>query len=325
VRVLVTGTSGHLGEALARTLPNEGFDVVGLDLLPSAYTATVGSACDAALVRRCMEGVEAVVHTATLHKPHVGTHSPRDFVETNILGTLTLLEAAVAEGVRRFIFTSTTSLFGLALVPPPGAPAAWITEDVQPIPKNIYGVTKSAAEGLCWLFHLDHGIECIVLRTSRFFFEPDDNPSPRDIVDPANVKVCELLYRRVDIEDVAVAHSLALHKAPSIGFGTYIISATTPFTPDDLAPLRTDASGVVQRLFPQCEETFEARGWRLFSSIDRVYVNQRAREALGWSPRFDFGYALSQLRDGKEPMSALASTIGAKGYHSQPVFPYTVR
>ena len=96
-----------------------------------------------------MRGVEAVLHAATLHKPHVGTHSRQDFVDTNITGTLTLLEEAASSGVASFVFTSTTSAFGEALTPPAGTPAAWVTEDVQPVPRNIYGVTKVAAEDLC--------------------------------------------------------------------------------------------------------------------------------------------------------------------------------
>ena len=122
-----------------------------------------------------MRGVQAVFHAATLHKPHVATHSRQDFVDTNITGTLNLLEEAATAGVESFVFTSTTSVFGDALVPPAGAPAAWVTEDVTPVPKNIYGVTKAAAEDLCQLFHRNQGLACIVLRTSRFFPEEDDN------------------------------------------------------------------------------------------------------------------------------------------------------
>ena len=105
-----------------------------------------------------MAGVHTVLHAATLHKPHVATHSRQEFVDTNITGTLNLLEEAVAAGVQAFVFTSTTSVFGDALIPPAGAPAAWITEDVTPVPKNIYGVTKAAAEDLCQLFHRNHGL-----------------------------------------------------------------------------------------------------------------------------------------------------------------------
>ena len=173
-RVLVTGSAGHLGEALVRVLRAGGREVVGLDLLASPFTTTVGSIADRATVRGCLAGVSAVLHPATLHKPHVGSHSRQDFVDTNITGTLTLLQEAVAAGVGNFVFTSTTSAFGRALTPAPGAPAAWITEEVTPVPRNIYGVTKTAAEDLCALIHADHGLPVVILRTSRFFPEPDD-------------------------------------------------------------------------------------------------------------------------------------------------------
>ena len=206
MRVLVTGSSGHLGRALVRVLKSEDYEVIGLDLLASAETDTVGSITDRSLVRRCMAEVEAVIHTATLHKPHVGTHSRQEFVDTNVTGTLSLLEGAAEAGVGCFVLTSTTSVFGRSLVPPPGAPASWITEEVVPVSKNIYGATKNAAEELGQLFHLDHGLPCIILRTSRFFPEADDNPEVRDTYVDANIKVNELLYRRVDIEDVVSAH-----------------------------------------------------------------------------------------------------------------------
>jgi UDP-glucose 4-epimerase len=166
---LVTGSAGHLGEALVRTLRRDGHHVISMDTLPSEFTDIVGSITDRALVAQCMRGADAVLHTATLHKPHVATHSRQSFVDVNISGTLTLLEEAVAAGVGAFVFTSTTSAFGDALTPALGAPAAWITEEVTPIPKNIYGATKTAAEDLCRLFARDHGLPCIVLRTSRFF------------------------------------------------------------------------------------------------------------------------------------------------------------
>src|SRR3954447_3523978 len=234
MRILVTGSSGHLGEALRRVLD----DSLGLDILPSPYTDIVGSVADRAVVRRAVQGVDAIVHAATLHKPHVGSHSRQEVGETNVTGTLALLEAALAAGVSRVVFTSTTSAFGRALTPPPGAPAAWVTEDVAPAPRNIYGVTKTAAEDICELFHRGHGLPILILRTSRFFPEADDRDDVRAEYEDANLKVNELLYRRVDIEDAAGAHVLALERAPALGFGRYIVSATTPFTRDDLAQLR---------------------------------------------------------------------------------------
>jgi UDP-glucose 4-epimerase len=325
MRIVVTGSAGHLGEALVRTLPAEGHDVVGLDILASPYTHVLGSVADRSVVRRTLAGADAVVHAATLHKPHVGSHGRQEFVDTNVTGTLMLLEEAVAAGASRFVFTSTTSAFGRALTPPPGAPAAWITEAVSPVPRNVYGATKTAAEDLCELVHRDHGLPIVILRTSRFFPEPDDRDEVRGAYDDANLKVNELLYRRVDLEDVVSAHRLALDRAPELGFGRYIVSATTPFARDDLAQLRADAPAVVARLFPDYEALYAERGWRMFPSIERVYVNERARRDLGWAPRYDFRFALDRLAAGEDTRSALALAVGAKGYHAESTGVYTSR
>jgi UDP-glucose 4-epimerase len=318
MKILVTGSAGHLGEGLMRTLRAAGkHEVVGVDVAASDWTDVVGSIADRDLVRRCMAGAGAVLHAATLHKPHVATHPRQDFVDTNITGTLHLLEEAVAAGVRSFVFTSTTSVYGHALTPPVGQPAAWITEDVVPVAKNIYGVTKLAAEGLCELFQRNQGLPCVVLRTSRFFPEADDHAGQRDAYADANLKANEFLYRRVDLEDVVDAHLLAIERAPAIGFGRYIISATTPFTRDDLQALRDDAPAVVARRVPGFEAGYARLGWRLPAGIERVYVNARARDELGWRPRHDFASAVERVRDTGDIRSPLARVVGAKGYHAE--------
>jgi UDP-glucose 4-epimerase len=317
MRVLVTGSSGHLGEALVRTLRGAGREVIGLDILEAPFTTAVGSITDRSCVRRYMTDVQAVFHAATLHKPHVATHSRQAFVDTNVTGTLNLLEEAVAAGVQAFVYTSTTSVFGDALAPPAGAAAAWVTEEVRPIPKNIYGVTKAAAEDLCQLFHRNQGLACLVLRTSRFFPEEDDDNVVREAYADDNIKMNEYLFRRVDLEDVVSAHLLAAEHAPAIGFRRYIISATTPFSPDDLPELRTDAPMAVRRRVPGYEAEYARRGWRMISSIDRVYVNERARNELGWQPRYDFKHLIDRLRAGEDIKSPLARRIGSKGYHAE--------
>jgi UDP-glucose 4-epimerase len=314
-RILVTGSAGHLGEALVRTLRAAGRDVRGIDLVASPWTDVVASIVDRDAVAQCMEGVGAVIHTATLHKPHVATHSRHDFVATNITGTLNLLEAATGGGVGAFLYTSTTSAFGDALVPPAGAPAAWLTEDVVPAPKNIYGVTKVCAEDLCALAHRNQGLACVVLRTSRFFPEPDDNPSAREAYADANLKATEYLHRRVDIEDVVDAHLCALERAPALGFGRYIISATTPLRPEDAAELRRDAAAAVSRRVPGWQAAYAQLGWRMAPTLDRVYDNARARADLGWRPRHDFAAVLARALESGDIRSPLARAVGAKGYH----------
>lgn len=318
MKLLITGSSGHLGEALMRTLAGGPHETIGVDIVPSPFTNIVGSIADRAVVDACMRGVDVVLHTATLHKPHVATHSRQDFVDTNITGTLNLLEASIRNNVRSFVFTSTTSTFGDALTPPRGAPAAWITEDVVPKPKNIYGATKVAAEDLCKLFHRNENLPCLVLRTSRFFPEEDDVAERRSAFEDENLKVNEFLYRRVDIEDVVSAHLLAMDKAAELGFGKFIITATAPFTLDDAPELGVDAVAVMRRRNPEFESVYAAKGWKMLPTLDRVYVNERARKLLGWEPRFDFQRVLRDVAAGVDPRSKLAVAVGSKGYHPRP-------
>lgn len=75
MKTLVTGSSGHLGEALVRTLRVADHEVIGLDIKESAFTTVTGSVDNSDCVQECMRGVQVVYHTATLHKPHVATHS----------------------------------------------------------------------------------------------------------------------------------------------------------------------------------------------------------------------------------------------------------
>ena len=316
MRVLVTGSAGHLGEGLIRTLSERHHEVAGLDLVDSPFTDHVGSILDRDLVRTCLRGVDCVVHAATLHKPHVATHSRHAFVETNVAGTLCLLEAALERGVTAFVYSSTTSAYGAALRPAEGQPAAWIDERAEPVPRNIYGVTKKAAEDLCELFFRSKGLPCIVLRTARFFPEADDDPEARSRYDDLNLKVNEYLYRRLDLADAVEAHILAAERAPDLGFARYVVSSTSPFQPEHLPRLRTDTPGVVRELFPDYEDLYRQRGWSMLPGIDRVYVNRRAREELGWAPQFDFRRVLDRLRLGEEVFSPLARAIGSKGYHA---------
>jgi UDP-glucose 4-epimerase len=289
--------------------------VHGVDLKKSAWTDAVGSIVDPGFVRAQMAGVTSVIHTATLHKPHVGTHARQDFIDTNVTGTLNLLEAAADAQVRSFVFTSTTSAFGSQLTPEAGTAAVWVTEELPSVPKNIYGTSKLMAENLCELFFRERGLPVVILRTSRFFPEADDDPVARATHSLENAQANELLYRRLDIADAVSAHLLANQKAPRIGFARYVVSATSPFDQDDLAMLRRDAASVVRLLYPDCDHLYAARGWRLPDEIDRVYVNDRARRELGWQPQFDFAYVLGCLRAGQDFRSELAREVGSKGYH----------
>lgn len=326
--VLVTGSSGHLGSALMLSLPSLGYDPIGIDILPSPTTTIVGSIADAdflsSLFRR--HSFHSVLHTATLHKPHVGSHSKTAFIDVNITGTTLLLEHAAASKCASFIFTSSTTTFGRALSPRPGDPAAWIDESVVPKPKNIYGVTKVCAEDLCELIHSQTGIPVIVLRTSRFFPEADDVEARRAAYDDQNLKINELTYRRVDIADVVSAHVCAMKSAASaVRWGKYIISAPSPFSRDEetLRMLDSDAGEAIRLAVPEYEEAYSARGWKFLDRIDRVYDSRRAIRELGWSPEYTFQRALEKISRGEEWRSDLTLQVGKKGYHAEPTGVYT--
>ncbi|KAK3717742.1 hypothetical protein LTR37_005513 [Vermiconidia calcicola] len=329
--VLVTGSSGHLGVGLMLHLPQfSSFTPIGLDMLPSEYTSIVGSITDRTLIADVFErwpSIRYVLHTATLHKPHIGSHSKEAFIETNVQGTLVLLEEASRTGrIEAFIFTSTTSTFGAALAPAPGEPAAWIDESVVPIPKNIYGVTKMAAEDMCKLIHDETNMPILVLKVSRFFPEHDDSMKNRLAYYDNNLKVCELMYRRVDICDVVDAHVCAMRKAREIGWGKYIISAPSPFS-NNAATLQSLGEGrvkeVVKRVSPEEVGVFHRRGWKFPDRIDRVYDSSKAQRELGWTALYPFWGACIRVGLNSPWQSNLALEVGKRGYHAVPTGVYT--
>jgi UDP-glucose 4-epimerase len=245
----------------------------------------------------------------------VATHSKNQFIDVNVLGTQTLLEVAIKNHLKAFVYTSTTSTFGGALTHHPENEAVWVTEDLRPIPKNIYGVTKLASEDLCQLAFKEQALPCIVLKTSRFFPEEDDMKHTMPDFSQESIAAQEFLYRRVDIEDVVTAHQLAIEHSKKIGFDKFIISATTPFQASDCQLLRKNAPEVIECYYPGAAKRFEELGWKMFQAFDRVYVNTKARTLLGWNPRYNFQTAMDRGRSAKGPLSDLAYEIGRKGYH----------
>ena len=299
MRVLLTGSSGWLGRFLAPMLRAEGHSVVGLDAAPGVDTDVVGSVADRPLVERVFadRGINAVVHAAALHKPDIARHPAQDFVDVNVMGTLNLLELSATTRADRFVLTSTTSLMiSQAIRDEASRLSVWLDEASGPLaPRNIYGVTKLTAEGLCRVHHLERGLSCIILRTGRFFPEEDD--THRDLSGP-NLKANELLHCRLTVEDAARAHLVALNRAPALGFDLFVLSAPTPFSRSDAGALKRDAAAVVARYFPDAPDLYAARGWRLPASIGRVYDSGRAERVLGFRFGTDFAAVLRALRSG---------------------------
>ena len=301
MRILLTGSSGWLGRFLAPKLTARGDVVVGLDVAPGAHTDVVGSVADRATVDRVFaeQAIEAVIHAGALHKPDIARYDRQAFVDVNVTGTLNLLEAAVRAGHDRLVFTSTTSLMISQAIRDEASDAAvWLDETTGPLaPRNVYGITKLAAEGLCRLFHAEHGLNAVVLRTSRFFPEEDDTI---DALPGQNLKANEFLNRRLTVEDAADAHIAALDKAPELGFEVFVVSAPTPFVRAEMGELKRNAAAVVARHFPLAAELYAKKGWQLPKSIGRVYDAGRIERVLGFRCRTDFAVILQALEEGGE-------------------------
>ena len=315
--LLVTGSAGHLGEALLRDAQARGLPARGLDQKASGFTDIVGDIANPEVIERAFEGVTQVINTATLHKPHVVTHSRQAFVHTNIEGTLALLEKAAETGVSAFVHISTTSVFGRAMRPKPGDPAVWVTEALAPIHKNIYGVTKSAGEDLCQLIHEKTGLPVLVLRTSRFFPEIDDDEDRRGAMPDAALKILEFLHRRVAIEDIVTAVHQALEHAPAQGFDRYIISAASPFKQDDAPRVATDLPALLQERTPELAAAFKCAQWPLHAGLDRVYDSRKAQQALRWVPTESAEAALKRFLATGDWRGPLALAVGKKPYHDR--------
>lgn len=277
MKLLLTGSSGRIGRAVASALA-PAHEVVGLDRQPGPATQHVGDLGDAALLAAALVGVQAVVHTAALHAPDVGRVADEEFRRVNVEATAALAEAAAARGIRRFVYTSTTALYGSGSAA--GEPADWVDESTRPRPRTVYHHSKLAAEAVLQEAAARHGLALTLLRMSRCFPEP------------LPLMAAYRLHRGIDARDVAAAHGLALD-SDTPGTRCFVLSGEPPFTRDDAEAAGRDAATLLRARVPALAEAFDARGWALPARLDRIYVPTRAMAALGWRPRYGWQAVLA--------------------------------
>ena len=269
-RVLITGSSGVVGSAIAHELTGAGWTVVGWDSRPGRWTTHRADLREEALGRRIVQTVDSVVHTAALHAPHVGRVPESEFWSVKFHATDLLLRWAAENGVRRFVHTSSTSVYGHALEA--SGRAVWVDEQLPPRPRDVYDETKLAAEKLV-TGRAGVGLPTVVLRIARCFAEP-----------PA-VKAAHRLHRGVALADVARAHRLALQQ-DGVG-GIFTIAGPYVFERCDTERLWSDARALLAERAPRLVALFRRQGWPLPKRIDRVYDSNEARRQLGYVPTRD--------------------------------------
>lgn len=273
-KILVTGSSGQLGKEIVHQLKLKQYEVIGIDVIESNTTDFLIDIRDKKQIDSIINGVNAIIHTAAIHGKHYELKFPRAaFIETNINGTFNLLNACVENGINKFLYTSTTSIYGKSMVN--DKQAVWVDESLLPNPRDIYDITKLTAELLCQDFFEKEDIETTVLRVSRFLPEND------------NLKAIHRLYRGLDEYDGAIGHILALEKRFK-SFEIFNISNETPFQKEDLETLFNNPEEVIKKYYPTSDKFFKEKNWLFPSCIDRVYCIDKAKRELGYKPVHNF-------------------------------------
>ena len=279
MRVLVTGSAGRVGRAIYIKLMRT-HDVVGVDRTPCSTTDFIGDIRDTDFMAKALKDVDIVVHTAALHAPHVGLLGDSEFQSINVDATEQLALQGIKSGIKHFVFTSTTALYGYASTPQ--GTAGWVNELVIPKPKSIYHYSKVQAESKLKEISTLFNLPVTVLQMSRCFPEP------------ADLMTIYRLTRGIDSRDVANAHLCAIEKRLN-GFNRFIISGKTPFSQLDCQRLYQEADKVIKEQLPSVAQNFEQRGWALPTSLDRIYDSSRAQIELSWQPKYGFDNVLEML------------------------------
>lgn len=166
-KVLVTGASGFIGLPVIRAVSAASINVIGLDLVPNAADAEGvsflrGSFTDTHFVYRLLERErpDTIVHTGGISGPMLARDDPQSIFHTNVVGTVTLLEAARVLGVKRFVHCGSALAFG-------DTPPAPVPDDPPLRATDVYGATKGATDLMLRAYRAQHGLDAVSLRISN--------------------------------------------------------------------------------------------------------------------------------------------------------------
>jgi UDP-glucose 4-epimerase len=286
-RAVVTGGAGFIGSNLARLLVQRSYDVTVIDDLSSGYPANIepldvewihADVRDDESVARAVAGSEVVFHLAASVGNVRSIEHPLVDSSVNLLGTLTVLEAARRAGTRKVVFSSSAGIFGELKVLP-------IAEDHPLDPDSPYGVSKLAAEKMCLAYSKLYDLECVCLRYFNVYgpnqrYDAYGNVIPifaHRIINDLPMTIYsdgEQTRDFVSVHDVARANLLAA-RADSVT-GAFNIASGTSITINELASLLAAAAGVGLRV-----EYAPPRKGDVRDSLGDISA---ARAALGFEP-----------------------------------------
>jgi len=173
-KVLVTGAAGFVGQHLVRACLKRGWEVIGLDPRPVAtdgWKGTVGDVTDRAVLTKLVRGVDAVFHEGGVSSSPMFEPDPSLGVEVNVMGGLYLLQACAEAGVGRFVYASTSSLYG-------NLPVPWREDMALPAAPNAYAASKLAFEYLAKVYTLRGELDTVGLRYFSIYGPGEEPKGP---------------------------------------------------------------------------------------------------------------------------------------------------
>jgi UDP-glucose 4-epimerase len=289
LRVLVTGGAGFIGSHLTRVLLESSHDVTVLDNLSKGRREHVpGSAAfvhadlaDQPATEEALAGHDAVIHLAGSLEVGVSVEQPVPFTENNVVNTVRLLEAMRRTGVRKIIFSSSATVYGV----PERLPLR--EDDPLGMQANPYGASKVACETYLAVYHQLHGFDCIILR----YFNPY---GPNELCDPETHAVPNIVRGMLErkpipvywkgeqvrdyiyVEDLARAHVAALDVS---GFEVFNVGSENGTKVIDII-------STCERVLGE-KAQIDDRGERPGDVAANYASSEKLRERTGWRPEID--------------------------------------
>jgi NAD dependent epimerase/dehydratase len=297
-KVLITGADGFIGSHLTEALVRQGYDVRAFTLYNSfnswgwldhcekevkgQFEVFQGDVRDPNGVRTAMKDRDVVMHLAALIAIPYSYHSPDTYVDTNVKGTLNVLQAARDLGVSRVIHTSTSEVYGTAKFVP-------ITEAHPLQGQSPYSATKIAADQLAFAFHASFGLPVVTVRPFNTY---GPRQSARAVI-PTIITQLASGKRKIKLGSVSPTRDFNYVQDTVDGFIAVMqsekgLGEVVNIGSNFEVSIRDTAQTIAQLMGMQIEvESDEVRVRPALSEVERLWAcNQKAREMFGWKPAF---------------------------------------